>query len=52
MELVAGAGDEDDKLALMLASPAYGIETGSFEGVEKTRILVFSVLCLLPGLLF
>jgi hypothetical protein len=51
VELVAGTGEKDDKLALMLAPPAYGIETGVSEGVEKTRILVFGLLCLLSSLL-
>jgi hypothetical protein len=49
VELVAGTGDKDDKLALMLAPPAHGIETGVAEGVEKTRILVFGLLGLLSS---
>jgi len=49
VELVAGTGHKDDKLTLMLAPPAYGIETGVSEGVEKTRILVFGLLGLLSS---
>jgi hypothetical protein len=49
VELVARTGDKDDKLTLMLAPPAYGIETSVSEGVEKTRILVLGLLGLLPS---
>jgi hypothetical protein len=33
----------------MLASPAYGMETGVAKGVEKTSILIFCVLGIFPG---
>jgi hypothetical protein len=49
MELLTGTGDKNDELALVLSSPAYGIEAGIAEGAEKTRILVLCLLCLLPG---
>jgi hypothetical protein len=51
MELVTRTRDEDNKLPLVLSSPAHSIETGIAEGFEKTRILIFCFLCLLPGLL-
>jgi len=52
VELATGTREEDDELALMLASPAYSVETGPSEGVEKTGILILCLLGLLPGLLF
>jgi hypothetical protein len=39
-------------LALMLAPPAHGIETGIAERGEEASVLVFSVLGILPGPLF
>ena len=51
-ELVSRTGDEEDQLTLMLAAPAHCIKTGIAEGGEETSVLVFSVLCILPGLLF
>ena len=50
-ESVTRARDKEDQLTLMLAPPAHGIETGLAERGEKTSVLVFSVLCILPGLL-
>jgi len=48
-ELVTRTGDEEDQLTLMLAPPAYDIETGIAERGEETSVLVFSVLGILPG---
>ena len=48
---MTGTRDKDDKLTLMLASPAHGIETRLSEKVEKARILIFCFLCLLSCLL-
>jgi len=52
MESVSGAGDKDDELALVLASPADGIETGITKGLQKTGVLIFSFLDLLSCLQF
>jgi len=52
VELATGTREEDDELALMLASPAYGVETGPSECFEKTGILILCFLGLLLGLLF
>ena len=51
-ELVTRAGDEEDQLTLVLALPAHGIETSIAERGEKTSVLVFSILGILPGPLF
>ena len=36
-------------MTLMLPSPAHSIETGIRERCEEKSVLVFSVLCILPG---
>jgi hypothetical protein len=47
-ELATRGGDEEDQLALVLAPPTHGIETGIAERGEETSVLVFSVLGILP----
>jgi hypothetical protein len=48
VELVTRAGDKEDQLTLMLASPSHGIETVIAKCCEEKSVLVFSMQGILP----